>query len=218
MIFARTIAHTATIAAVTCACVLACAWPSRTEADDFDGRIEDIGSNTTKVGNIQATSRLVEDPKVKGKWFLEISARNTSATAVETAEIEEQVLKESFQSMMARSGPIPTVAYKVREKVQVLPNETAVVRHPLPAWLGSQIAAAHAAPKTNKNGEPIAVARATFMTRVETRLPAATPEPNPQVQMAPANMLANARKPTPAMAVQQARISPQSRARNYSMP
>jgi len=210
-----TVARIAAVAAVTCACVLACAWPTRTEADDFDGRQADIGSNTTKIGHIQATSRLVEDSKVKGKWYLEIQAKNTSSET-QTAEIEEQILKESMASMMARSGPIPAVAWKVREKVQVLPNETAVVRHPLPAWLAQQVAASVAAPKTNKNGEVVLASRTSFMTTIDQRVSPPSAEPNPQVQLARAPN--SAARSNAIAAQQQARISPQSRARNYSMP
>ncbi|MBI5534909.1 MAG: hypothetical protein HY898_19435 [Deltaproteobacteria bacterium] len=210
-----TIARIAAVASVTCACVLACAWPTRTEADDFDGRQADIGADTTKVGHIQATSRLVEDAKVKGKWYLEIQAKNLS-TETQTAELDEQILKESMASMMARSGPIPTVAWKVHEKIQVLPNETAVVRHPLPAWLSQQIAAANAAPKTNKAGEAIIVARASFMTNIQQREVPEVVQGNQQVQVAQAKTAAP--RANQAAPQQQARISPQSRARNYSMP
>jgi hypothetical protein len=210
-----TIARTAAAAAVTCACVLACAWPTRTEADDFDGRQADIGANTTKAGKIQATSRLVEDTSVKGKWYIEIEAKNTSAET-QTAEFDEQVLKESMAAAMARSGPIPTVAWKVHEKVQVLPNETALVRHPLPAWLSQQIAASRAAPKTNKDGEPIMVARVGFMTMIDQRVPPEAVEANPRVQVAQA--ASQGSRGNQMAMQQQARISPQSRGRNYSMP
>jgi hypothetical protein len=209
------LARTAAVAAVTCACVLACAWPTRTEADDFDGRPADIGSNTTKVGQIQATSRLVEDSRVKGKWYMEIQAKNLSAET-QTAELDEQVLKESMAAMMSRSGPIPTVAWKVHEKVQVLPNETAVVRHPLPAWLSQQISASVAAHKTNKNGEAIIVARASFMTMIDQRVAPQAAEANPRVQVAQASSQGG--RANQVAMQQQARISPQSRARNYSMP
>lgn len=170
MIQLSSIARTAATAAVTFACVIACAWPSTTEADDFDGSAPEVGYNTTVVGRIRATSRLVEDAQAKGKWYLEIEAKNTSASEAETADLQEEVLRESMANMMARSGPVPTVAWKISEKIQVLPNETAVVRHPLPAWLSAQIAASTAPPKKGKNGEPLVVSRVNFMTAIATRV------------------------------------------------
>jgi hypothetical protein len=184
MIPASTIGRCAVAAVVTFVSALAGAWPSTTEADDFGARVEDVGSDTTVSGTVQVTSRLVEDAKAKGKWLIEIEAKNTSPDAVATAQLQEQVLKESMASMMARSGPIPTVAWKINERVEVLPNETAVLRHPLPAWLSSQIAASRAAPKLDREGAPVIASRTSFMTRVAAVADAAPRRDAPQAQQA----------------------------------
>jgi hypothetical protein len=187
MIRFSTFARTAAVAAVTFACAIACAWPTLTEADDFEGRPADVGVNTTVVGRIRATSRLVEDAHVKGKWYLEIEAKNLNASEAETADLQEEVMRESMANMMARSGPIPTVAWKVSEKIRVLPNETAVVRHPLPAWLSAQVAASAAPPKLNKNGEPVVSSRVSFLTSIDAHAAPQQPQPA-NVQVAQVKM------------------------------
>ena len=242
MILNSSIGRTVASAVITFACAVACAWPATTEADEFGGPTEDIGSQTTAAGMVRATSRLVEDPNVPGKWYIEVEAKNTSSEAIATAQLEEQILRESMASMMARSGPIPTVAWSMVEKVQVLPNETAIVRHPLPAALSAQIAASRAKPKVNKNGTPMVLARTSYMTRVQSHRvqqasAQAAPPPNahrvqqasaqsqpappnaPSVQQPSAQSKVN---PAPnARLVQQPSAQGQAappRARNYSSP
>jgi hypothetical protein len=160
------------VAAVTCAATLAVAWPTDTHADGVESlaEAEDIGADTTKVGALLATTRLVQDEKAKGKWYLEIKVENTSDEGRQTAELNEEVLKMVFTPSMGRSGPIPTVAYKVHDKVEVLPNETAVVRHPLPGWLGLQISNSRKPPKTDRHGNIMMVPTTSFSTAVSSRV------------------------------------------------
>ena len=165
----KSIRTTLAMAVMTCAAVLACAWPTYTQADEPGAAAEDIGADTTKIGSLQATTRLVQDEKVKGKWYMEIKVENTSSEGRATAEVDELVQKTVYTPAMGRSGPVPTLAYKVHEKVDVLPNETAVVRHPLPGWLGMQIGASLKPPKLDKEGNPVLQSSTTFSTAVSSR-------------------------------------------------
>jgi hypothetical protein len=167
----RSIRTVVAIAALTCGAVLVAAWPTETQADGVQSAAaqDDIGADTTKIGSLEATTRLVQDEKVKGKWYLEISVQNTSGEGRATAEINEQVQKMVYSPAMGRSGPVPTVAYKVQEKVDVLPKETATVRHPLPAWLGSQISSSLKPPKLDKEGNPVMQSTTSFSTVVSSR-------------------------------------------------
>lgn len=156
-------------AALTCASVLALSWPRETQADDAESAVakeEDIGADTTKIGALQVTTRLVKDEKVRGKWFIEVKVHNTNTEERQTAEVQEAVMRTDFRSMMARSGPIPTVAWKTTEKIDVLPNETAIVRHPIPAPLAQQIANATKPQKLARNGEPVMQSSTMFSTSV----------------------------------------------------
>lgn len=159
------------VAVVTCGAVLSVAWPTDTQADDVQSAAaqEDIGADTTKIGAMNATTRLVQDTKTKGKWYIEVKVENTSSEGRQTAEINEEVQKVVYTASMGRSGPIPTVAYKVHEKVDVLPNETAIVRHPLPAWLGTQISNSLKPPKMDKEGNIVMQSTTSFSTVVSSR-------------------------------------------------
>jgi hypothetical protein len=158
-------------AMITCGAVLMATWPTDTQADDVQSAAaqDNIGVDTTKVGALNATTRLVQDSKVKGKWYMEIKVENTSSEGRQTAEINEEVQKMVYTASMGRSGPIPTVAYKVHEKVDVLPNETATVRHPLPAWLGTQISNSLKPPKMDKEGNVVMQSTTSFATTVSSR-------------------------------------------------
>lgn len=156
------------VAAVTCAAVLAGAWPTNTQADDAETQVaqEDIGVDTTKLGDVQAKSRLVEDEKVKGKWYVELKVENKSDEALAAVQIEESVQKASWASSMGRSGPIPTVAWKMNKKVELAAKETKTVRQELPGWLGWQISSSLKPPKLDKDGNAVVQSSTTFSTTV----------------------------------------------------
>jgi hypothetical protein len=155
-------------AMVSCAAVLVCAWPSDTHADDAESAAAepDVGVDTTKMGALQATTRLVQDDKVKGKWYVEVKVHNTSGEGREALEVAETLEKTVFQPMMARGGPVPSKVWQAKDKVEVLPNETVTVRHALPAWLNSQVSASLKAPKLDKQGNPVMQSTTMFATSV----------------------------------------------------
>ena len=149
---------------VACASGLACFWPTETQADDAESAVvgqKDIGRNTTRIGKILATTRLVHDEKAKSKWFIEIEVQNTNPEGRETAELEEEVMRTTYQSMGRTMSANSTVAWRTREKVEVMPGEKLVLRHELPAPLGSQLAASVAPPSNQPNG-PLMNQRANY--------------------------------------------------------
>ena len=159
------------VASLTCATVVISAWPTETHADDVQSAAadEDIGADTTRIGALNATTRLVQDSKVKGKWYIEVTVENTSSEGRQTAELNEEIQRMVFTPSMGRSGPVPTVAYKLHEKVEVLAKETATMRHPLPGWLGMQITNSLKPPKTDKAGNIVVQTTTSFLTSVSTR-------------------------------------------------
>lgn len=168
----RTLGTVIGTALVTCVVVLAGAWPRYLQADDAETQVaqeEDIGADTTKLGEILAHSRLVEDTAVKGKWYVEVKVQNTSGEAGGTVDIEESVQKATYTASMGRSGPIPTVAWKTHQKVEVGAKETKTVRQELPGWLGWQISASLKPPKLDKDGNPVVQSSTSFSTTVSKR-------------------------------------------------
>lgn len=171
---ALTLGSIALTAVITCACAVAIAWPSTTEADDFAMQADGIGVDTTVVGAVEVTAALVQDPGAGGGgWSLEVKAHNTNGESDATAEIEENILKSVFRAEMSRAPSIPMVAWKVSDKVQLRPGETRTIRHPLPPWLAGQVAAANRPPKLDKNGLPVGGTPPSFSTRVASREDAA---------------------------------------------
>ena len=155
-------------AAISFAVSLGVLWPSRTHADDQEtaaANADDIGVDTTVIGKVEANSRIIRDPQGKGKWILEVACKNTG-NAKEHVDIEEQVLKSVYQPMMARGGPVPTLAFKIKDKVDVPAGETTVVRHPLPGWLNVQVNNAIRAPKVDRKGNPVMAPSTSFTTSV----------------------------------------------------
>jgi hypothetical protein len=156
-------------AAITCGTIVVGAWPSSTHADDPASEVEgqqDIGTDTTVIGTLRATSRLVADAKAKGKWWLEVSVENTGTEGVETAELEEQLQKATYNQSMGRGGPIPTVAWKVKDTVSVGAKQTVVRRHAVPGWLAWQITNSVKPQRLDRNGNPMGMISTTFSTVV----------------------------------------------------
>lgn len=172
---ARTLGSIALTAVITCSCAVAVAWPSTTEADDFAMPAEGIGVDTTVVGSVEVTAALVQDPGGAGGggWSLEIKAHNTNSESEATAEIEENVLKSVFRAEMSRAPSIPMVAWKVSDKVQLAAGETKTIRHKLPPWLATQVAATTRPPKLDKNGIPVGGTPPSFSTMVASKEDAA---------------------------------------------
>jgi hypothetical protein len=149
---------------VACGSVLACFWPTETQADDAESAVaaqKDIGRNTTRIGKILATTHLVHDENAKSKWFIEIEVQNTNPEGRETAELQEEVMRTTYQSMGRTMSASSTVAWRGREKVDVMPGEKLVLRHELPALLASQLTAAVRPPADQANA-PVMVQRANY--------------------------------------------------------
>ena len=191
----RTLGTIALSAAFACACAVALAWPSTTEADDFDLKADGIDVDTTRIGSVNVLAALVEDTSQRGKWVLEVRAQNTSKDSEAIAEVQEDLLKAVFRSEMSRAPSIPMVAWKANDKFELAPGETRIVRHALPAWLSGQIAAAKRPPKLDKNGIPTGSPSPSFSTRVVSKEEAAEAQ---QIQVASPQRKMKVRDNSPA--------------------
>jgi hypothetical protein len=98
---------------------------------------------------------------------------NTNDEGRESADIEEVIEKVVYTPAMGRAAPIPTTAWKVRDKVDVMPGATVAVRHAVPAWLNWQVANSLKPPKLDKNGNPVVQSTTSFSTSVNSPSPAA---------------------------------------------
>jgi hypothetical protein len=149
---------------IACVSVLACFWPSETQADDAESAVaaeKDIGRNTTRIGKILATTHLVRDEKAKSQWFIEIEVTNTNPEGRETAELDEEVLRTTFESMGRVASSKSTVAWRSHEKVDMMPGEKLVLRHALPAALASQLTAS-VRPSAGQPNGPMVMNGATY--------------------------------------------------------
>lgn len=151
--FASKLALFVVSAAVSFASVLLVAWPVDTWADDAPAA--SVGADATKMGALIVTSRLVEDARAKGTWYVEAAVTNTSHERDETADFET-CLEQQVSNPMARVPSMPTVVWRERQSVTVPPGQTVMVRRPVPALLAAKIARAQARP-TRADSVPSAV-------------------------------------------------------------
>jgi hypothetical protein len=132
------------VAAMTFAASLSVLWPRETQADDEATEVaadDDFDPETTKAGKLAMKSRLVEDERVKGRWYLEMEIQNNDPLDRQAAEVEGQVMAFDLRSEMSRSAPMPRVLFKCNDEVQVAAGETVIRRHVLPAALAKKLAA-----------------------------------------------------------------------------
>jgi hypothetical protein len=133
------------VAAISFAATLAVLWPRETQADDEEAAIaqdDDVDAETTVAGKLAMKSRLVEDERVKGRWYLEMQIKNNDPLDEQEAEVEGQVLAFDLRSEMSRSMPMPKAVFKCTEQVRVAAGETVVRRQALPAALAKKVVAA----------------------------------------------------------------------------
>ncbi len=139
-------------------------WPADTWADDAEPA--PVAAGTTKIGPLLAASRLVQDDRVKGKWYIELSVSNTTGERAETADLEACLERQVFNPM-AR-GPAPaSIVWSDRQAVTVPAGQTIVVRRAIPAALAAQVTKARAsqAAPSKGNGMPAAVTSFTTVVR-----------------------------------------------------
>jgi hypothetical protein len=112
--------------------------PMTTEADETnDGLAQgfEVAQDQTRAGAIDATAKILRDEQDKAKWALEVRFENRDKEGRQIAQFEERVEKSTYRPVMARSEPIPTVAWTIKERIVLEPGAVSVVRHPLPKAL-----------------------------------------------------------------------------------
>lgn len=152
-------------AVLSCASVLALVWPAETHADDPAALVTGqaaIARNTTKIGPLLASSRLIADDKHPGSWLVEVQVRNPGKTAA-SAEVEAFLSAVDYNPM-ARIAPMPQVVWSQKQVVQVGAGETSVARLALPAKLSAAIRKDSAG--SNKENGPSA-ARTQYVAGVK---------------------------------------------------
>lgn len=163
------------VAAVTFAGSLSVLWPRETQADDDETAAavqEDVGIGTTKIGKLAATSRIVADERVKGKWYLEMTIKNHDLRDRQVAEVEGRVLALNPRSEAARVPSMPQVVFKCLDQIDVAAGETVVHRHELPAGLAKKLAAAPKRAGSNRVGQAVVRSSWSYQTSVaEVRKP-----------------------------------------------
>lgn len=142
--------------------VLLFAWPVDTWADD--AAQGGIPPNAAKIGSLLASSRLVQDERVKANWYVEISVTNTTKERGETADLEACLEQQVFNPM-AR-GPAPgTIVWRDHQAVTVPAGQTIILRRPIPAALAAKVAKAQRPDTRSNNGMPSAVTSYTTFVR-----------------------------------------------------
>jgi hypothetical protein len=142
------------VATMTFATSLAVLWPRETQAEDEQAAVaddEDVGENTTKIGTLRATSRLVRDERLASTWYLELKVENKDLLNAHTADVEGVVVAMDTRSEMSRVPSMPKTVFKCNEPIMVAAGETAVRRCVLPAALAKKVASTHAKAATVSN-------------------------------------------------------------------
>lgn len=136
-------------------------WPAETHADDPAAQLAQqraFAPSEAKIDGLLASSKLVEDPKHKGRWFVEVEVQNDTGEA-RSAEVEAVLTEVDFQPM-ARVMPMPRAVWHERAEVSVGSGERAVRRFPIPAEVCRRIGT-----NAGKKDGPMA-ARTRFDARV----------------------------------------------------
>ncbi|GEM_PF-6726142 len=143
-------------AAVSCATVLALAWPAVTRATDPEPPTAEgtVDPDAALVGPVLASSQLVPHPKFKGMYELSLTLKNPSTEAPCEARLETVVFAQAF-SQDSRGGPLPETAWRKEESVRLGPGEVVARRQLLPADLSFRISQARAREEqAEKSGAP----------------------------------------------------------------
>jgi hypothetical protein len=177
-----------TIASALGACLvgLVCFVPLTTVADDANDGLAlgfEIAQDQATAGPVEATAKLIRDERDMAKWFLEARFQNRDMDEQQTAQFDERIERTVYQPMMARSGPMPTVAWTFKERVVLEPGAVSVVRHPLPKALCAQLARYARAQEQADKGKAVAGPMTSFSTSLVAHEDAA-PDPAPVVQRA----------------------------------
>ena len=117
-------------------------WPAETNADDLAADLAQqraFAPPQTKIDGLVASTDLVEDPKHKGKWLVELEVRNDTGEA-RTAEVEALLTEVEFQPM-ARVMPMPKAVWHQRAAISVGSGERSVRRFPVPVNICQRIGA-----------------------------------------------------------------------------
>jgi hypothetical protein len=141
--------------------------PMTTEADETnDGLAQgfEVAQDQTRAGAIDATAKILRDEQDKSKWALEVRFENRDREERQIAQFEERIEKSTYRPVMARSGPIPTVAWTVKERVVLEPGAVSVVRHPLPKALCAALARYARAQEQADSGKVAAGPTTSFST------------------------------------------------------
>ena len=136
--------HTVVASAIiSCASVLAFAWPAATQATG-PGDVEPPSTEDTfdpdaaQVGPLLATSKLSARPKQPGVVDLEVTFKNPSEQEACEARIETLLYAQLF-SEDSRGGPMPEVAWKQPETLKLGPKEVISKSYSLPRHLAWRV-------------------------------------------------------------------------------
>jgi hypothetical protein len=177
--------------------------PMTTEADETNDGLAlglEVAQDQTRAGAIEATAKILRDEQDKAKWALEVRFENRDREDRQIAQFEERIEKSTYRPVMARSGPIPTVAWTIKERIVLEPGAVSVVRHPLPKALCAALARYARAQEQAESGKVAAGPTTSFSTSLVGNVdpgpdaaPAAGRAAFVQVKSAKAPLLANAR-------------------------
>ncbi len=121
-------------AALTAAAGITLGWPRTTHADRDQVAIW-IAPGTKVAPTVIAEGQLVRD--AKGKWVLEIRARNTGTVAHNCSLVA--MVSEVQGSPMSRVAPIPEVVWQQRQSFSVPPRAEATRQLPVPPPLAAKL-------------------------------------------------------------------------------
>jgi hypothetical protein len=138
-------------AAISCAAVLAFAWPTATQATGpgdapvptAEGTVD---PDASQVGPVLASAKLVAHPKYKGMYNLEVTFKNPSDQEPCQAKLDTVLYAQRF-SEDSRGGPMPEVAWQKRESLKLAPGQVVSRAYVLPKNLSFRVYQAQAAAK-----------------------------------------------------------------------
>ena len=138
-------------AAISCAAVLAFAWPAATQATGpGDAPVptaeQTIDPDASQVGAVLASAKLVAHPKYKAMYNLEVTFKNPSDTEPCEAKIDTVLYAQRF-SADSRGGPMPEVAWRKKETLKLGPGQVVSRAYGLPKNLSFRVFQSQAAAK-----------------------------------------------------------------------
>ena len=171
--------------------------PMTTEADETNDGLAlglEIAQDQARAGAIEATAKILRDEQDKAKWALEVRFENRDREERQIAQFEERVERSTYRPVMARSGPIPTVAWTIKERVVLEPGAVSVVKHPLPKALCAALTRYARAQEQADSGKVAAGPTTSFSTSLIGSADQA-PDVVPAVQRAALAEVKNAKAP-----------------------